>query len=101
MPCPNQTTKDPSPNRRPFGPPLCLPISPTYRKTRARSCSRHLQLFRDAQQGCGHDAANPKLRGEAGARSETEYGSLLKCSLGAPLEPLRRAKQNGTHDPER
>ena len=41
--CPNQTTIDSSPNRRPLGRQLCLPISPTSRKTRAPSCSRLLR----------------------------------------------------------
>src|SRR6202044_724013 len=43
-PCPNQTTIDPRPNRRPLGRQLCLPISPTSRKTPAPSCSRLLTL---------------------------------------------------------
>ena len=43
---PNQPTIDPSPNRRPLGRQLCLPISPTSRKTPAPSCSRLLTLPR-------------------------------------------------------
>ena len=34
------------PNRRPLGRQLCLPISPTSRKTRVPSCSRLLTLRR-------------------------------------------------------
>src|SRR3984957_12537077 len=45
-PCPNLTTIDSSPNRCPLGRQLCLPISPTSRKTRAPSCSRLLTLPR-------------------------------------------------------
>ena len=45
-PCPNQTTTFPSPNRRPLGRQLCLPISPTSHKTRVPNCSRLLALLR-------------------------------------------------------
>jgi hypothetical protein len=77
-PCPNQTTTYPNPNRRPLGRQLCLPISPTSRKTRAPSCSRLLTLPRPtrlrARRLLRPNANSRETRGDG----KTDVGHLVK-----------------------
>jgi hypothetical protein len=83
MPCPDQTTIDPSPNRRPLGRQLCLPISPTSRKTQAPSCSRLLTRPRPPIRLRARCLLrpNPKLRGTRVPRQKSPAPGLDECHI--------------------
>ena len=80
-PCPNQTTTYPNPNRRPLGRQLCLPISPTSRKTRVPNCSRLLP-FCDRRQFAGTTPArkDPKRCDARTGASETRSMRFWKST---------------------
>src|ERR1700722_12449775 len=74
-PCPNLTTIDSSPNRCPLGRQLCLPISPTSRKTRAPSCSRLLTLPRPQTRLRVQRLLRPTRSGASGLKCGERDGS--------------------------
>jgi hypothetical protein len=84
-PCPNQTTIDPSPNRRPLGRQLCLPISPTCRKTRAPSCSRLPTLPRPQARLRARRLLRPTRSGASGLKSGERDGSYRDRDRKWPL----------------
>src|SRR3984957_9353329 len=83
--CPNQTTMDPSRNRRPLGRQLCLPISPTFRKTPAPSCSRLLMPPRPQTRLRAQRLLRLTRSGASGLKSGERDGSYRDRDRKWPL----------------
>jgi hypothetical protein len=71
------------PNRRPLGRQLCLPISPTQRKTRAPSSSRLPTLPQPRTRFRARFLLRPSLRRKSPAPMGTDAGPATRCGTGA------------------
>jgi hypothetical protein len=71
----------------PLGRQLCLPISPTCRKTRAPSCSRLLTLPRPPTRLRARFLLRPSLRRKSPAPRGTDAGRPTRCGTGADERP--------------